>query len=135
MEISTVESTKKNTVKENVTSNEANTTMQIQSTVGLEKKNKDLTQKSDTSSETVSSWLCNGTICEDIHDPKTSEYLDTEVESSLSDEVVMALEESTGWVCNGTTCTDLGPIYNRQTPSDGNKIMYYFGRYTTEHNY
>ena len=41
-------------------------------------------------------------------------------EPSLSDEVVMVLQEKTGWVCNGSVCTDLGPIYDRQTPSDGN---------------
>ena len=38
-------------------------------------------------------------------------------EPSLSDEVVMVLQEQTGWVCNGSVCTDLGPIYDRQTPS------------------
>ena len=44
----------------------------------------------------------------------------TNQEPSLSDEVVMVLQEKTGWVCNGSVCTDLGPIYDRQTPSDGN---------------
>ena len=38
-------------------------------------------------------------------------------EPTLSDEVVMVLQEQTGWVCNGSVCTDLGPIYDRQTPS------------------
>ena len=38
-------------------------------------------------------------------------------EPTLSNEVVMVLQEQTGWVCNGSVCTDLGPIYDRQTPS------------------
>ena len=62
-------------------------------------------------------------------DENSSEKLDiskynptnnTKEGSSLSDEVVMVLQEKTGWVCNGSVCTDLGPIYDRQTPSDGN---------------
>ena len=64
------------------------------------------------------------TISNESQASKNAEYNTTEVESSLSDEIVMVLEEKTGWVCNGTRCTDHGPIYDRQKPSDGNIYIF-----------
>ena len=56
----------------------------------------------------------------DVNLSKDNKTYKTKQEPTLSDEVVMVLQEKTGWVCNGSVCTDLGPIYDRQTPSDGN---------------
>ena len=119
-----MKSTKVDTTKESFISNETSTPMQAQSTSDVEQLNTDYVDKNET---TISGWVCNGTICENVPDLKNSDYIETEVEVSLSDEVVMALEERTGWVCNGTTCTDFGPRYNRiqqDTPSDGNNKCY-----------
>ena len=66
--------------------------------------------------------LCNGEKCNDSKHIKTVEYSSTEKSTSISDEVVLVLQEKTGWVCNGTVCTDLGPIYNRKNHSDGNNV-------------
>ena len=57
---------------------------------------------------------------EDVNLSSYNKTFETNQEPSLSDEVVMVLQEKTGWVCNGSVCTDLGPIYDRQTPSNGN---------------
>ena len=57
---------------------------------------------------------------DEVNLSKDNKTYKTNQEPSLSDEVVMVLQEKTGWVCNGSVCTDLGPIYDRQTPSDGN---------------
>ena len=66
--------------------------------------------------------VSNDTIkCTENKCVKNVQYNATEADSSLADEVVIALQEKTGWVCNGTVCTDLGPIYERKNSTAGKK--------------
>lgn len=69
-------------------------------------------------------WSCNGTICTDTSSVEES-GTEPKVDSSLSDEVITSLEETTGWTCNGTSCIDLGPKYNIETSNQGNYIHLY----------
>lgn len=64
---------------------------------------------------------CTEKKCYGKHGVKNVKYNASEADSSLSDEVVIALQEKTGWVCNGTVCTDLGPIYERKNSTAGKK--------------
>ena len=95
-----------------------------------------ISEKSEEFSQTDNA-MQNQSITEQL---STSKYSSDEIKMStdmksnqstagpsLSDEVVMVLQEQTGWVCNGSICTDLGPIYDRQKPSDGN-ILFIFIR-------
>ena len=92
------------------------TTMKMQSNSEL--KDEDFEMNIKVPKNTTSR---NENSSKEYQESKNVEYNTTEVESSLSDEIVMVLEEKTGWVCNGTVCTDLGPIYDRQKSSEGNK--------------
>ena len=95
-----------------------------------------ISEKSEEFSQTDNT-MQNQSITEQLNTSKYSSdeiKMSTDMKSnqstvgpSLSDEVVMVLQEQTGWVCNGSICTDLGPIYDRQKPSDGN-ILFIFIR-------
>ena len=64
---------------------------------------------------------CTEKKCYGKHGVKNVKYNATESDSTLADEVVIALQEKTGWVCNGTVCTDLGPIFERKNSTAGKK--------------
>ena len=79
----------------------------------------------ENNGETLSNgWTCNGTICIDNSNVEGS-GTEPKADSSLSDEAITTLEETTGWACNGTICIDLGPKYNLETSNQGNCIDLY----------
>ena len=99
----------------------ASTTMQTNANNELELEYSE--ENTKVSNDTIK---CTEKKCYDKHGVTNVKYNTTEADSSLSDEVVIALQEKTGWVCNGTVCTDLGPIYERKNSTNGNKIITLF---------
>ena len=99
----------------------ASTTMQKNANNELELEYSEKNTK--VSNDTIK---CTEKKCYGKHGVKNVKYNTTEADSSLSDEVVIALQEKTGWVCNGTVCTDLGPIYERKNSTNGNKRITLF---------
>ena len=93
-----------------------NTTMQTNANIEFELEYSEKNTKG--SNDTIK---CTEKKCYGEHGVKNVKYNATEADSSLADEVVIALQEKTGWVCNGTVCTDLGPIYERKNSTNGNK--------------
>ena len=102
-----------------------------------------ISEKSEEFSQTDNA-MQNQSITEQL---STSKYSSDEIKMStdmksnqstvgpsLSDEVVMVLQEQTGWVCNGSICTDLGPIYDRQKPSDGNILFIFVRTFFKDYN-
>ena len=102
-----------------------------------------ISEKSEEFSQTDNA-MQNQSITEQL---STSKYSSDEIKMStdmksyqstvgpsLSDEVVMVLQEQTGWVCNGSICTDLGPIYDRQKPSDGNILFIFIRTFFKDYN-
>ena len=122
LEISTLSSREEDSEEEDIDIHVKNTTMQAQSNSVVKTKNED--SNNDTDAE-VNVTAFVEAIPNESQVSKNVKYNSTEVESSLSDEIVMVLEEKTGWICNGTSCTDHGPIYNRQKPSDGNIHIFF----------
>ena len=96
--------------------NIASTTMQTNANLEFELEYSEKNTK--VSNDTIE---CTDRKCNGKHGVKNVKYNATEADSSLADEVVIALQEKTGWVCNGTVCTDLGPIYERKNSTNGNK--------------
>ena len=84
----------------------------------VNKNKQNITEEKDN--PTIEPLSRNEYSSDEVNLSKDNKTYKTNQEPSLSDEVVMVLQEKTGWVCNGSVCTDLGPIYDRQTPSDGN---------------
>ena len=94
----------------------ASTTMQTNANLEFELEYSEKNTK--VSNDTIE---CTDRKCNGKHGVKNVKYNASEADSSLADEVVIALQEKTGWVCNGTVCTDLGPIYERKNSTNGNK--------------
>ena len=117
LETSTLSGRKEHSEQEDSDVNIKSTTMQTQSNLEVKGKNNYSENNIEPPGNTTAYIE---TISNESQIPKNVEYNTTVVESSLSDEIAMVLEEKTGWVCNGTKCTDLGPIYDRQKGSDGN---------------
>ena len=90
----------------------------MQTNANLEFELKYTEKNTKVSNDTIE---CTDRKCNGKHGVKNVKYNASEADSSLSDEVVIALQEKTGWVCNGTVCTDLGPIYERKNSTNGNK--------------
>ena len=94
----------------------ASTTMQTNANLEFE------IEYSEKNTEVFNDTIkCTEKKCYGKNDVKNVKYNTTEADSSLADEVVIALQEKTGWVCNGTVCTDLGPIYERKNSTAGKK--------------
>jgi len=96
--------------------NIASTTMQTNANLEFELEYSEKNTK--VSNDTIK---CTDRKCNGKHGVKNVKYNASEADSSLADEVVIALQEKTGWVCNGTVCTDLGPIYERKNSTEGEK--------------